>query len=136
MTPLTPLTPVESMTYMIVCQLWRTWRAPALLSDIVRWEQSGKDAVKDKLKAIKKKGWIVTGKVRRAKGLGWVPTHQARAMERLDEIMRLVVNVAATGEVPGEILFDVDRVTNQREAQRLLEETGWIGSHPSDPTTS
>ena len=124
---MTPLTPAEGMTFVIVCKLWRMWRAPALLSDIVRWDPSGKDAVKDKLKAVKKKGWIVTGKVRRAKGLGWVPTHQARAMERLDEIMKLVGNVAHANRVC-EVRAD------QAIALRLLEETGWGEANPSDPT--
>ena len=70
---MTPLTPAEGMTFVIVCKLWRMWRAPALLSDIVRWDPSGEDAVKFKLKAIRKKGWITTGKERQGKVRGCVP---------------------------------------------------------------
>lgn len=123
------LTPAEGMTYVIVCRLWRLWRAPALLADIARYEKDKVETVRSKLKYIAKKGWIEVGGVRRSKGRGWVPTHQARAMDRLDEVMALIERVAVCE-------FEDDVFANRKIAQRLLGETGWSEANPSDPKGS
>lgn len=119
-------TPRERWTYMVVCALWREWRAPALLVDIARCDRGETESVKERLQRLRDKGWIVVAGVRRSMGRGWVPTHQARAMDRLDEIMSLVFSVANA-------THDEDQFTNKRTAMHLLAVTGWEEANPTDP---